>query len=444
MTINTAINNLNKDAATWQFIGDVKEKQKIEIDLDKEGQTSDLRVSKGHAGDTSQGVSRSFIKLFGTIAAAEPTITWIDSSLLKTRHDLIKLAQAFEAQGNITNPKVLESSLKALKNLKEQLQGVPLGLENLKDTYEGRVTEKGESIPGLISKEQEYITAQLSKNISNLIVDLGEKLQQAMLHEPVALTAVEAVKKELKSVKAERDAVVGRSFAVLAEEDLNERVKDYLTDPFESKAGMQVARELVQGKQNDIELKTLKTAKGSAQMPGQFSLDLPRMISLKLNDEEIYSRLKTFQYDPIEAYQKLCEAFGDTKGELIGRRVASLVSQAYLADITRDVRNAINKDSPNYINPGASDQYYEIEVAGDKVLITIKICFDLVEPATRRNPERNHGAVIVRRDIEIPIRDLRVKDLETRPDPLPNIRVTDMYSKCIQSGAYAEELMKVF
>ncbi len=448
MGVTTAINNLNKDAAIWQFIGNIKEKQKIEIDLDKEGQTAYLRVSRGVAGDLMQAISRIFARLFDTIAAAEPTITWINSSLIMTRNNLINLAQAIEQQENKADPKILETSLKTLKNLKEQLNQAPLGLENLKRTYDKRVTKEGASIPDLIEGEQKDISNKLLKAISKLIVELGDKLQKAKTQIPVASTAVEAVKKELKTVKEKQDAMIGSSFAVLAEEELGEKVKEYYTDPVKSPVGIQVARELVQGKQNDIKLTTVKTRKGSAKMPSQFSLDLPRMISLKLNGIEIYSRLKTFQYDPVEAYQKLGKALGDENRELIERgvaaRVAALMAQSYIADIVKNVSDAINKDSPNYILPIASDQYYEIDVVGDKVRITLKMSFDLVEMQTRKTPEENRGAIIIKREIEIPIQDLLVEDLETREDPLPHVKVTDTYSKRIQSAAYAEELLTVF
>ena len=40
------------------------------------------------------------------------------------------------------------------------------------------------------------------------------------------------------------------------------------------------------------------------------------------------------------------------------------MAQSYIADIVKNVSDAINKDSPNYILPIASDQYYEIDVSG--------------------------------------------------------------------------------
>ena len=64
---------------------------------------------------------------------------------------------------------------------------------------------------------------------------------------------------------------------------------------------------------------------------------------------------------------------------------------------------------------------------GDKVRITLKMSFDLVEMQTRKTPEENRGAIIIKREIEIPIQDLLVEDLETREDPLPHVKVTDTY-----------------
>lgn len=220
--------------------------------------------------------------------------------------------------------------------------------------------------------------------------------------------------------------------------------KDLYNESTASEKGIEVARELIQGKANDIVPVRVTTKKGNVEMPKQFSKDIGRMISLKLNGIEIYSRLKTYQFDTVEAFQKLCKAFGENDENLRGRRVAALLSQAYLADITKKVLKDVNKDPQKYIFPCATDQYYSVNIKENKIQITIKTSFNLIEPETRTTPEQNHGAIIVKREIEIPIDDLSASDLETSENPLPNIKVVDTYSKTLQSGEYAAELVPIF
>ena len=216
MSINpdSIIANLNQDAKAWQFVGAIKDKQKIEIVVDKEGNTTDLRVSEGKI----QSVNRAVKKLFGTIASAEPTITWINASKLKTRNNLTELSEAVHLPG--VGPKVLKSSLATLKDLKTQIDKANEGLEAMKITYKGRVTKGGQSIPALIAKEQEDLTKKLSVDITNLIVVLGEKLQNAK-STPQGLNtamALESMQEAIAKAKKERNDLVSNAFVARAED----------------------------------------------------------------------------------------------------------------------------------------------------------------------------------------------------------------------------------
>ena len=177
-------------------------------------------------------------------------------------------------------------------------------------------------------------------------------------------------------------------------------------------------------------------------MPGQFSKDLIRMRSFRVDQEQF--RLENLIKDPVTPYQRLCNLFkaeGPKIAPLVASRVASVMSQSNIADINKKVFTMANQDSTVFINAEGSGQYYSVDVIDDKVKITMKLSFALT---AHGEPEPDHGAIIVKREIVIPLADLEDPDLLTSKDPLPNVKVMDTYSKRIQSAEYAEELLKVF
>lgn len=464
---------IEQDTTNWDTVSRVKEKEKLEIDItgNKE-EPYHVRITTG-SWNMKKTLSRTINHLFFyTIADAEGTVGWLQNSRGTTKKHIQKLVHIVKDSHDIQN---LSKAVDSLYVLKKTIQeATSLGYQNLKQTYDGRVTQKGGNIKDILSKEQDKISEDVINTLSQSIMLLGAKIQENKLRASL----------NEDSSSDDDFEIIERSFNLLSEDNIDieqllQPSSDDLIDPYADERWQNRRAHLLNinpehnehfengllaiqltflqelDAQNSIlfcktilkENSPLEEAKNKQgeifNLPNQFYRDLPRMNFLKVNDKLVYSNIQPYKYDHMDGYKNLEDAFisvDQNRGKIMAERTSRLLTQTASSDITKQLIICFSDDD-KIINLTAKSKIYQTNVESDKAVVTLKTCFSIKDP---QDMEKVIGCILTKRVITIPLDELKDEDLENKEDPAPGLTVTDKFSKLIDIEGYAIELLHNF
>lgn len=204
----------------------------------------------------------------------------------------------------------------------------------------------------------------------------------------------------------------------------------------------------------------LGSVKDEHDMPPDLQQDLPRVIAFKVNGKVVYENARAFENSPQDAYNKLKEASASDSS--LAFRIGCVIGQAVFRDLSNKVLMLCNQNGKDikFIVTG-SDQIWSVDIKADKVVITGRTSYAIREAPKMAPPkkvtkkkhqanmekeeaakEKDHGAVIVKRVIEIPLSELTREDAAT--NPISKVKVVDTFSKVIPNAALAEAILEHF
>lgn len=348
------------------------------------------------------------------------------ASVAGLRAETLKHVQTLEATRSVDKLSAAITSLDQLKKKMIEISDSPL------------FNELTSSDPDTVRQERNGLSLLIGK-IDSAILELGTKL----LGTKKSKTTPSWNIAELSDPKA-NDALKGK----VASAEWKEWPD--ITDSFRNPS-------LIPGKRIQDGLQSVTDV---TDMPPDLQQDLPRVIAFKVNGKVVYENSRAFENSPKEAYEKLTEACADDNS--LAFKIGCVIGQAVFRDISNKVLMLVNQNEKDleFIVTG-SDQIWSVDIKVDKVVITGRTSYAIREApkmtppkkVTKKkhqanlqkedaNREKDHGAIIVKRVIEIPLSELTREDADK--NPLTKAKVVDTFSKVIPNAALAEAILEHF
>jgi|LakMenE18May11ns_1017448.scaffolds.fasta_scaffold9941441_3 hypothetical protein len=454
--INALITSLSKQSHHWKTVGQLQEKDKLSIDkgkhpeLEKGTEEDVIRISK--AGYL-QGLIRTINRMFyGTVADRDSTFKWLAASRQATQNNVEELMA--KVRSTEDDPRILGEAKEALKGLEQSLQQAPNGYDQLMFTYNGDFTERYRA-------EKDLIKNKLMQSVSKALEEIDQRLDRFAD----------------KEVKEFREAVsrLDLNREKLLQEEAKQLVNPFFQKQWEMEAKSIQAgpdnflkavfnrskldptaapKEIMTAKNNDNLLVPVKTKKGEVvQMPAQYEKDVKRSDEVVLENIVLFKQANEDQNDIAEGYRTLQKTFGEKGAE----RIARILTQSLTSDLATKISLMYSNPEEQKIQEGVAGQKktiqinerlivpqgsyisFQLEHKGDKVHIAMRLYLTTKDA----RGELMTRAIMVRREIEIPLEELNDPELENSKNPLPNLTVQDTVSREVTEEA-AELLYRYF
>lgn len=421
---------------------------------------------EGPSGGKSSAPVKGFWSRM-TYGTGNKELNQLTSSLNDTKKLIRNLS--YELSKDTIDSSDLNRALVKLGTLKEKMiRAANTIYPRMKQNYIGELAKNGVPITTILENEQEEICDKLVPEIEKAIFEFGPRLQAQLLADKLSSKQNEAVKTEEKINQL--DAFIEESFQILdptdrpppnemesiteeqtlEDKELESKWEIILAqtpdlEPDLRKKPAEISREFLKGVRANIELVEVENNKNEkVLMPNQLSRDLPRMTEFKVNGKIVFLNSQTFKYDSVSAYKELIKACSKTKNEAIDTKVAErigrMLDQGMLAEFTHKIRIiAASEEAP--VHAYGQNLIYSVHISSQKVIITMKINFKLTN---ENNLNAFPEAILVKRVIEIPLKELQEQDIESQSLPLPGMKAYDKFSKRIDNPDYASTLLDSF
>lgn len=436
------LRNVQDDTIQWESISTLKAGQKPPL--------------PGETAESVEQVAKAVLSPSKSIDEDDTKrIASLQTKSVTTETHVRKLIASL----NDSDPEKIKITLTALHYLKETLNNATNeGINHLKTTYANKTTADGKQVSDLLATQQRRIANGVIGEIDKHIINLGQKLQ-AM---PSAKAAI-----RLQQLQQRREtSVTARAFdaasTVLAK-PTNSTIASTVDATFDKKwqgvvaSGndkMVIRKEPIRQQAANPEIipRVLILAnmerKPDDTTPSQFVKDLPRMEYFLVNGRIKFDFAKRFQTKPEDARSSLhdaCQkAVGEEKAALLQHRIENIIDQGLYVDMVGKIHGVYSSIKLKDNMGGTSSGFmWSVNIVDDKVEITLKVSYDLLD-SDKYSENMRPGTVIAKRTYEIPISSLLASDDEIRKDPLPGVTVSDTYSQLIKSPVYANTLLLAF